>query len=84
MVSFVVRGGDEAARSVLQRFRIIAVAPSLGGVESLASMPRYTSHASMTAEARRAAGIGDGFIRLSVGLEDAPDLKDDLETALDL
>jgi cystathionine beta-lyase/cystathionine gamma-synthase len=83
MVSFVVRGGDAAARAVLERLAVIAVAPSLGGVESLVSMPRYTSHAAMTAEARRAAGIGDGFVRLSVGLEDAPDLMDDLEAALD-
>lgn len=82
MLSFVVRGGDEAARAVMGRFRLIAVAPSLGGVESLASMPRYTSHASLTAEARRAAGIDDGFIRLSVGVEDEPDLRADLLEAL--
>jgi cystathionine beta-lyase/cystathionine gamma-synthase len=82
MLSFVVRGGDDAARAVMDRFRLIAVAPSLGGVESLASMPRYTSHASLTAEARRAAGIDDGFIRLSVGVEDEPDLRADLVEAL--
>jgi cystathionine beta-lyase/cystathionine gamma-synthase len=82
LVSFVVRGGDVAARSVLERLRLIAVAPSLGGVESLASMPRYTSHAGMTEEARRRAGIDAGFIRLSVGLEDEPDLRADLEAAL--
>jgi cystathionine beta-lyase/cystathionine gamma-synthase len=82
MLSFVVRGGDDAARAVMDRFRLIAVAPSLGGVESLVSMPRYTSHASLTAQARRAAGIDDGFIRLSVGVEDEPDLRADLVEAL--
>jgi cystathionine beta-lyase/cystathionine gamma-synthase len=82
MVSFVVRGGDDVARAVMDRFRLIAVAPSLGGVESLASMPRYTSHASLTAQARQAAGIDDGFIRLSVGVEDEPDLRADVVEAL--
>ena len=83
MVGFVVRGGDEAAARVMAGLRLFAVAPSLGGVESLASMPRYTSHAAMTAEERHAAGIADGFIRLSVGVEDAPDLRADLEAALE-
>jgi cystathionine beta-lyase/cystathionine gamma-synthase len=82
MLAFVVRGGDAAARAVLERLDIVAVAPSLGGVESLASMPRYTSHAAMTPEERSAAGIEEGFIRLSVGVEDEPDLRSDLATAL--
>jgi cystathionine beta-lyase/cystathionine gamma-synthase len=84
MLAFVVRGGDDAAVRVMERFRLVAVAPSLGGVESLASMPRFTSHAAMTPAERNAAGIADGFIRLSVGVEDAPDLKADLEQALDI
>lgn len=83
MLSFVVRGGDDAARAVMERFALISVAPSLGSVESLASMPRYTSHAAMTPEQRRAAGIADGFIRLSIGVEDAADLRADLEAALE-
>jgi cystathionine beta-lyase/cystathionine gamma-synthase len=82
MLGFVVRGGDEAARRVMERFEIVAMAPSLGGVESLASMPRYTSHAALSAEERRARGIPDGFIRLSVGVEDAADLRNDLDAAL--
>lgn len=82
MLSFVVRGGDRVARAVMERFRVIAVAPSLGGVESLASMPRYTSHAALSHDARRAAGIDEGFVRLSVGVEDEPDLRADLDTAL--
>ncbi len=83
MLGFVARGGDEAATGVMSRFRLIAMAPSLGGVESLASMPRYTSHVAMEPEARRAAGIDDGFIRLSVGIEDEPDIRADLAAALE-
>lgn len=83
MLGFVVRGGDEAATGVMSRFRLIAMAPSLGGVESLASLPRYTSHVDMEPEARRAAGIDDGFIRLSVGIEDEPDIRADLAAALE-
>jgi cystathionine beta-lyase/cystathionine gamma-synthase len=82
MLSFVVHGGDAAARRVMERFRIIAMAPSLGGVESLASMPVYTSHAGLSPEARRESGIADGFIRLSVGVEDEADLRADLQQAL--
>jgi cystathionine beta-lyase/cystathionine gamma-synthase len=82
MLSFVVRGGDDAAMRVMEGLELFAVAPSLGGVESLASMPRFTSHRAMTAEERHAAGIADGFIRLSVGVEDAPDLEADLDHAL--
>ncbi|MBW3535893.1 MAG: aminotransferase class I/II-fold pyridoxal phosphate-dependent enzyme, partial [Gemmatimonadetes bacterium] len=65
MLSLVVHGGDDAAREVMERFQLIAVAPSLGGVESLASMPRYTSHVALTRDQRLAAGIADGFLRLS-------------------
>lgn len=83
MLGFVVRGGDEAAARVMGRLSLVAMAPSLGGVESLASMPRYTSHAAMDAEERRAAGIEDGFIRLSVGIEDEPDIRADLAAALE-
>jgi cystathionine beta-lyase/cystathionine gamma-synthase len=82
MLGFVVRGGDAAASRVMSLFGLIAMAPSLGGVESLASMPRYTSHAAMSTEERHAAGIADGFIRLSVGIEDEPDLRADLDAAL--
>lgn len=82
MLAFVVRGGDAAAVRVMERLRLFAVAPSLGSVDSLASMPRFTSHVDMTSEERHAAGIADGFIRLSVGVEDAPDLQADLEEAL--
>ncbi len=82
VVSAMIRGGDDAALRVMQRLRLISAAPSLGGVESLASMPRFTSHASLTPEARRSLGIGDGFVRLALGIEDARDLIADLEQAL--
>jgi len=83
MVSFVVRGGDEAAVRVLGRLRVLRVAPRLGGVESLVSMPRYTSHIAFSREERHALGIDDGFIRVSVGIEDAADLQEDLGRALE-
>ncbi len=83
MVGMVVKGGDEAAVHVMERLKLIRVAPSLGGVESLASMPRYTSHASLSADERHSLGIDDGFIRLSLGVEDAEDLEADLAQALE-
>ena len=61
---------------------MISHAPSLGGVESLISEPRFTSHAAMSAEQRSAAGIPDGFMRLSTGLEDAEDIIADLARGL--
>jgi cystathionine beta-lyase/cystathionine gamma-synthase len=82
VVSMVVRGGDDAALRVLQRLRLMCVAPSLGGVETLVSMPRFTSHSALTRERRHAVGIEDGFVRLALGIEDARDLVADLEQAL--
>lgn len=82
MLSFEVRGGDEAALDVLSRLELACVAPSLGSVETLVSMPRYTSHVSLSREERHALGVGDGFIRVSVGIEDARDLIADFEGAL--
>lgn len=82
MLSIVLVGGDDVAVRTLQRLRLFRDAPSLGGVESLASMPRYTSHAALSREERHALGIADGFIRLSVGLEDVDDLWADLVGAL--
>lgn len=82
MVSFVVRGGDDAALRVCGRLQLLSVAPSLGGVESLVSMPRFTSHAALTREDRNSRGIADGFIRVSLGIEDAEDLWADLDQAL--
>ena len=78
MVSFELRGGLPAATAFLRATKIFACAESLGGVESLAEHPAIMTHASVPAEARRALGIGDGLIRLSIGIEDAADLEDDL------
>jgi cystathionine beta-lyase/cystathionine gamma-synthase len=82
VVSFVVKGGDEAAVRLTQALRLMCVAPSLGGVETLVSMPRFTSHSALSREQRHAAGIVDGFIRLALGIEDSADLIADLEQAL--
>ncbi len=79
MISFELRGGLPAATSFLKALRIFACAESLGGVESLAEHPAIMTHASLEPEARRALGIGDGLIRLSVGIEDGGDLQGDLE-----
>jgi len=79
MISFDLEGGLEQARQFLKALRIFACAESLGGVESLAEHPAIMTHASIPAENRRALGIADGLIRLSVGLEDEGDLWDDLE-----
>ena len=82
IVTFFVRGGLEAARVVMERCRIFSLAESLGGVESLIDHPAIMTHASVPAERRKALGISDNLIRLSVGVEDTEDLQDDLEQAL--
>lgn len=82
MVGFELSGGPKAADRFLKAIRMISHAPSLGGAESLISEPRYTSHAAMTSEQRAAAGVPDGFLRLSTGLEDAADIIADLERGL--
>jgi methionine-gamma-lyase len=80
MVSFEVAGGEAAARVVIARLELFTLATSLGGVESLCMFPASLSR--MTPEEQRAAGIGPGLIRLSVGCEDPADLIADLAQAL--
>jgi cystathionine beta-lyase/cystathionine gamma-synthase len=82
MISFELAGSLEQASALLRALRIFACAESLGGVESLAEHPAIMTHASLPPEARRAVGIGDGLIRLSVGLEDPRDLIADLEVGM--
>lgn len=82
MLGFVVRGGDEAALRALRRLRVLRVAPSLGSVETLVSMPRYTSHAALSDAERVERGIAPGYVRVSVGIEDVADLQADLARAL--
>ena len=84
MVCFEVKGGDEAGRKFMDNLNIAAQAVSLGGVESLISMPCSTTHVSWKAEARIAVGIGPGFVRFSTGLENSEDLISDFEQALNL
>ncbi len=76
-------GSLEAARRVLNGVRLMALAESLGGVETLISHPATMTHASVPAERRAALGITDGLVRISAGLEDIEDLKEDLSQALD-
>jgi cystathionine beta-lyase/cystathionine gamma-synthase len=82
MLGLELLGGGDAADAALRRLRIFQHASSLGGVDSLVIEPRYSSHASLTPAERAKIGIPDGFIRVSVGLEDAEDLIADLEQAL--
>ncbi|MEM9487922.1 MAG: PLP-dependent transferase, partial [Myxococcota bacterium] len=82
MISFDLRGDLDAARRFLSACQIFALAESLGGVESLIEHPAIMTHASVPPERRRELGIADGFIRLSVGIEDLDDLRGDLEQAL--
>jgi cystathionine gamma-lyase/homocysteine desulfhydrase len=82
MLAFDLKGGIKAARRFSDRIRVFLLAASLGGVESLVSLPMYTSHYKMTAEELRTADVTPGTVRVSVGLEDAPDLIEDLRQAL--
>jgi cystathionine beta-lyase/cystathionine gamma-synthase len=82
MVGLELEGGARAAERCLRALRLFIHAPSLGGVESLISEPRLTSHTGLSAEERAAAGIPDGFLRLSLGLEDPQDLIEDLARGL--
>ncbi|MCI0461155.1 MAG: cystathionine gamma-synthase [Gemmataceae bacterium] len=82
MMSVSLKGGKEAALRLLTRTRLFSLAESLGGVESLISHPATMTHASIPAEIRQARGIDDGLVRLSVGIEDADDLQEDLRQAL--
>jgi cystathionine beta-lyase/cystathionine gamma-synthase len=83
MLSFDPAGGALAAKRLMDRLEIPIIAPSLGGVESLLSRPSTTSHLAVPPEERSALGISDGLIRMSVGIEAADDLIDDLRRALE-
>lgn len=83
LLSFELVGGRAAADALLRRVTIPAVAPSLGGAESLITLPVTSSHAGLSPAERAEAGISEGLVRLSVGLEDTEDLIEDLRAALD-
>jgi len=82
MISIRVKGGVDAARRMMERCRLFALAESLGGVESLVNHPAIMTHASVPVERREALGITDNLVRLSVGVEDVADLRAELESAL--
>jgi cystathionine beta-lyase/cystathionine gamma-synthase len=82
MLSFDL-GSLEAARRLLNGVRLMALAESLGGVETLISHPATMTHASVPVERRNAIGITDGLVRISAGIEDIDDLIEDLSQALD-
>jgi cystathionine gamma-lyase len=82
IISVEVKGGLKAARRMLERCELFALAESLGGVESLIEHPAIMTHASVPAANRKRLGISDGLIRLSVGVEDVQDLRAELQEAL--
>lgn len=82
MITFFLKGGLSESRLFLENVKLFALAESLGGVESLVDHPAIMTHASIPKEVRESLGIFDNLIRLSVGIEDVGDLKNDLEHAL--
>jgi cysteine-S-conjugate beta-lyase len=82
MMAIELAGGADAATRFLQQIKVFRHAPSLGGVDSVISEPRFTSHTHLSSAERAKAGIPDGFLRLSVGIESAKDLIADIEQAL--
>jgi len=80
--AFTIKGGREAAFRFLNRIQIIKLAVSLGGTESLICHPASTTHSGIKAEERKALGITEGTIRLSIGVEDPRDLLADIEQAM--
>ncbi|MCB0748340.1 MAG: PLP-dependent transferase [Ignavibacteriae bacterium] len=83
MISFELKGGLEAGKKVMNSVKLCQLAVSLGGVETLIQHPASMTHLTMGKEARESAGITDGLVRLSVGIENVEDLLDDLKQALD-
>ena len=83
MVTFEVEGTGEDARRVSEAMHLFTLATSLGGVESLVSIPVLTSHAMISAEQRAEMGVTEQMVRLSVGIESVEDLIADLERALE-
>jgi cystathionine beta-lyase/cystathionine gamma-synthase len=84
MVSFVLKADLDRAERFCASTRLFTLAESLGGVESLLELPASMTHASIPVELRRAGGIADGLIRLSIGIEDVDDLLEDLQQAMDV
>jgi methionine-gamma-lyase len=83
MISFELKGGLQAGERLMNRVKLAALAVSLGGVETLIEHPASMTHSGVSAEERREAGISDGLVRYSVGIEDPEDLLEDLRQALE-
>jgi len=83
MLSFDLNGGEAAASAFIDGLQCFTLAESLGGVESLVAHPATMTHAAMSEDARARAGIGDGLLRLSIGIEDIADLTADIRAGLD-
>ncbi|HHT04248.1 MAG TPA: aminotransferase class I/II-fold pyridoxal phosphate-dependent enzyme [Bacteroidales bacterium] len=83
MISFGVKGGLDAGRTLMNNVEMLILAVSLGGIESLIQHPASMTHSKMTKEARDNAGIGEGLVRLSIGIENVDDIIRDLNKALD-
>ena len=83
MISFRIKGGFEAAEQFLTSARLFTLAESLGGVESLAEHPARMTHGSVPERERELLGIGEGLVRLNVGVEEAEDLVRDVLQALE-
>jgi cystathionine gamma-lyase len=82
MMAIELKGGAAAAARFAKKVQVFTYAASLGGVDSLIIEPRYSSHEHMTSEERASIGIPDGFLRMSIGIENVEDLIADIEQAL--
>jgi methionine-gamma-lyase len=83
MLSFDLRGGAASARRFVESLTLIRLLPTLGGVETSVVLPAFSSHFTLTEEARRQAGVGDGLVRLSLGIEEGSDLVEEIDRALE-
>jgi O-succinylhomoserine sulfhydrylase len=82
IVSFEVKGGKDAAWKLIDSTRLISITANLGDVKSTITHPATTTHGRISPEARAASGIGDGLVRIAVGLESVDDIKADLQRGL--
>ena len=83
MISFELKGGLKAGKILMDNVKVAILAVSLGGVETLVQHPASMTHSKMPKDSREKAGITDGLVRYSVGIEDAEDLINDLDQALE-
>jgi len=82
MLSFEVKGGLEAVTNLIDHFKLVRLATSLGGVDTIATIPTFTTHKDLSREEQEKMGITPSLIRISIGIEDIEDLKRDFDHAL--